>query len=142
MTDDLFVGEWEMDPASNQYEWGTPPQAGRYLIAPVDAGYLITMHWTTADGQAREMAYSGIPDGEWYPVADNPAVDAMSMTRVDERTLVTDARLGVRIVATGRRLLSQDGQSMTIHQSGMRPDGKPYTNTSVYRRIHTAADVP
>ena len=56
------------------------------------------------------------------------------MTRVDERTLDSASfRDGVQI-AHGRRELSDDANTMTVTQSGSRPDGTKFANVSVYVR--------
>ena len=134
MTDDAFLGHWEMDPAENRYEVGQPPQSGSYTIEPEGAAYLFKMAWTNAEGQPFQMEYRTTPDGVAYPY-ENPAVaDTIRTTRVDEFTLDTETTKGGKVIATGRRVLSPDGRTMTITQSGLRPDGTAFTNLSIYRR--------
>jgi hypothetical protein len=133
MSADLFVGTWQLDPMQNKYEFGDPPQQGLYIIEPNGTGYLVTMKWTNTAGKALEMQYEATPDGVEYP-ANAPGVDTMSMTRVDERTLDSAAMAGGQVIAYGRRVLSEDGQTMTITQSGKTPDGKEFSNLSVYVR--------
>jgi hypothetical protein len=92
------------------------------------------MAWTSADGQPFQMDYRTTPDGVAYPY-ENPAVaDTIRTTRVDANTLDTETTKGGKVIASGRRVLSPDGQSMTITQSGFRSDGTAFTNRSVYRR--------
>jgi hypothetical protein len=127
MSVDLFVGTWQLDPMQNKYEFGDPPQQGQYIIVPHEAGYLVTMKWTNPAGKALEMQYEATPD-------NTPGVDSMSMTRIDEKTLDSAAMAGGQVIAYGRRVLSQDGQTMTITQSGKTPDGREFSNLSVYVR--------
>jgi len=133
---DAFLGTWILDADQNDYTFGPEPQAGTYVIAAQDAGYHITMAWTTPAGEAHEMAYDGTPDGKRYP-ADAPGFDAMSMTRVDDHTLDSAAYVGEQRIAYARRVLSADQQTMTVTQSGNKPDGTAFTNTSVYQRQTT-----
>jgi hypothetical protein len=134
VTDDAFLGSWEMDPAENRYEAGQPPLSGGYTIVRDGADYRFFMAWTNADGQPFQMEYRTTPDGVAYPY-ENPAVaDIIKTTRIDDFTLETETTKGGKIIATGRRVLSPDGQTMTIIQSGLRPDGTSFTNLSVYRR--------
>jgi hypothetical protein len=130
---DLFIGYWVMDPQANAYEYGTPPQDGDYIIETQGDSYLITMHWTTPDGQQRDMFYTGTPDEAWYPVENTPDVEMM-MHSPDANTLLTEARKGDHVFARARRVLNEDGTVMTIDQVGTAPDGSPYTNRSVYHR--------
>jgi len=132
---DAFVGKWKLDPTQNNYELGEPPQSGTYQIEPKDDGYLITMAWVTSDGQEMKMSYEGTPDGVEYAY-ENPAIaDVMSMTRVDEHTLDSAAFKGGMRIAYARRQLSKDLKTMTVTQSGLKPDGVEFNNVSVYRRL-------
>ena len=136
MSQDRFLGTWEMQPTQNNYQLGDPPVNGTYTIAenPDGEGYLVTMAWTTLDGRDVEMSYTAVPDGVDHPY-ENPAVaDTVSMTRVDENTLDSDAKIGDKVTAYARRVLSADGQTMTVTQSGPTPDGGWFENVSVYVR--------
>ncbi len=134
MAHDPFIGTWKLDPSQNRYEAGSPPQNGLYIIEPLGEGYRITMKWTTPEGQSVESAYESIPDGQEYPY-DKPAIaDAISMTRVDARTLDSQSKKGGQVIAYARRVLSEDGQTMSITQSGTKPDGTRFSNKSVYHR--------
>ena len=134
MIDDAFLGHWEMDPAENRYEAGQPPQSGSYTIEPDGESYLFKMAWTNVEGQPFEMEYRTTPDGIVYPY-ENPAVaDTIQTTRVDAYTLDTETTKAGKVIAAGRRVLSPDGQTMTITQSGFRPDGTRFLNRSLYRR--------
>ncbi|MCB9449981.1 MAG: hypothetical protein H6672_00990 [Anaerolineaceae bacterium] len=92
------------------------------------------MKWRTAAGQDMEMAYDSIPDGQLYPTDPATGVDSMSMTRVSDRQLDSDARKGDVVVAYATRILSDDGDQMTVKQSGKTPEGHEFTNTSLYVR--------
>jgi len=130
---DAFLGTWQLDPDGNNYQLGDPPQSGLYIIETKDNGYLVTMKWTT-NGDEKQMAYEGIPDGKQY---ETPAtgIDAMSMTRVDDKTLDSSAFVGEVRIAYARRVLSENDNTMTVTQSGKTPDGTDFANVSVYHRV-------
>lgn len=131
---DAFIGTWKMLPEQNNYQFGNPPQAGLYIIAVDGEGYEITMQWTAHDGNAMNMSYKAIPDGKSY-ATDAPSVDTMSMTRVDDKTLDSDAKKDGVVVAYATRTLSDDNNTMTVKQSGKTPDGHDFTNTSIYQGL-------
>ena len=133
MQDD-FLGTWQMLPDQNDYQLGDPPQQGLYTIEADGDGYKITMQWVTADNEEKQASYNSIPDGKRYPTDPATGVDSMSMTRVDEKTLDSDAMKDGVVVAYATRILSDDGSTMTVKQSGKTPDGQDFTNTSVYIR--------
>ncbi len=134
MAIDLFVGLWELDPSQSNYQVGDAPKSGTYRISKHEGGYLITMAWTDAQGRNREMAYEGTPDGIQYPLENSIIADGMSMTRVDEYTLDSATYKGRDQIAHARRELSEDGNVMTVTQSGKTPDGKDFANIAVYNR--------
>ena len=129
---DAFLGTWLLDPTRCDYEFGEPPDSGSYRLEATETGYLISMTWITAAGEAHSMAYKATPDGKQYPY-ENPAVaEAASMTRVGERQLDSATFKGGQQIAHAARFLSADEQSMTVIQSGFGPDGKGFRNTAVY----------
>jgi hypothetical protein len=129
-----FIGTWVLRPEKSRYELGQPPQTGSYTIEEDGDGLTITMDWVAADGKAYHQVYRGIPDGKSYPYDENPAVDAFSMTAVDARTLDTEATKDAQVVSYARRVLSEDGQIMTVTMSGNTPQGTAYTNLAIYER--------
>lgn len=129
-----FLGAWELDPAQSQYELGAPPQRGMYQLIPEGDAVAVVMDWTDAAGKDFHMIYHMTPDGRDHPYADSPAVDAIVTTLMDARTLETLSKKDGSIVATGRRELSQDGQTMLVTQGGKTPDGASFSNIAVYHR--------
>jgi len=131
---DAFLGTWIMQPELNEYEFGTPPQQGSYIIETDGEGYLVTMDWITADDNKMNISYNAIPDGKEYPTDPATGVDTMSMTRISDKVLDSDAKKDGAIVAYATRILSEDENTMTVKQSGKTPDGQKFVNTSVYVR--------
>lgn len=129
-----FLGKWTLNRAKSQYELGQPPKIGTYLIEAEGEGLKVTMQWTSIDEQEFSMVYHSIPDGQQYPYTENPAVDAMMMEQVDERTLDTSAYKDGQVVSFARRALSEDGKTMTITMSGKTADGKDYRNLAIYEK--------
>jgi len=136
---DAFLGTWQLDPEGNDYQFGDPPQSGLYIIEEKGDGYLVTMKWTTVDGNDMEMDYEGVPDGEQHATPAE-GVDTMSMTRVDAKTLDSSAYVGELRVAYARRELSADNNTMTVTQTGKSPSGDEFANVSVYHRVADTDD--
>jgi hypothetical protein len=132
--DDPFVGLWLFDEDSAQYQLGSPPHDASYNISTDGEFYTMTMRWTTAEGHTIEQAYKGLPDGQDYAFEDSPGVDSFSMTRVDARTLDTTARKDGQVVSHARRVLSDDGNTMTITTDVHTPQGQHFTNVAIYLR--------
>lgn len=131
-----FLGIWTLNPARSKYELGQPPQAGTYILEPDGDGLKVSMKWVDANNNEHSQVYRGIPDGKHYPYTENPAVDAMTMTLIDAKTLDTSALKEGQIVSYARRVLSDDGATMTITMSGKTPQGTEYTNLAIYEKLN------
>ena len=130
--DDAFLGTWVLVPEKAQYELGQPPQSGLYRLSTDGEQYHFTVEWQDAAGHSHSTAFDGIPDGQQYAYTDNPAVDVVSFTRVDAFTLDSDTFKDGQQIAHARRILADDGRTMTVSQGGTLPDGRTFTNISVY----------
>ena len=131
---DPFIGRWKMIPEKNDYESGLPPLDGLYIIKADGKGYEIIMEWTQPDGDHMSMSYKAVPDNQIQP-SDAPGVDNTKMTRVDEKTLDSEAIKDGVVIAYARRSLSKDNNTMTVTQTGTNSYGGQFTNTSVYVRL-------
>lgn len=128
-----FLGNWVLRPERSRYALGQPPQAGYYRLDADGEQIKVTMDWTAADGQTFHQVYFAIPDGKDYPYLDNPAVDATSMTLVDEWQLDSAAKKGTEVITHATRRLSKDGRTMHVIMTHYMPDGT-FANESVYER--------
>jgi hypothetical protein len=88
---------------------------------------------TTADGKTIPIAFTATPDGKDIPY-QGAGVDTLALTKVDALTISYVNKLAGKQVATGTRVLSQDGRVMTFTQKGINAAGQPYESTSVYDR--------
>lgn len=135
LTPQRFVGTWQLDPTQSRYEFGHPPKQGT-LVFHIDGQHLrYSMDWVTATDQALTLTMEVLPDGQAHPYADNPAVaDATRYTMINAFTLDSEAIKQGQVVAYARRIISSDGQTMAIVQSGKTPTGEAFNNHSVYHR--------
>ncbi len=131
---DPFFGTWKLDPTQCAYEFGLPPQSGLYRIEPEGTGLTFTAEWITPEGQPAHVVYHGIPNGQDHPSGHPAVADTIATTRVSARQLDTAAKKDGRIVYLATRVLSPDGQTMTVTQSGTTPHGQPYRNVAIYRK--------
>jgi hypothetical protein len=130
-----FLGKWQLDPAESAYQFGELPASGMYTVEFDGERLHCTMEWTTAEGQAQRQVVDAVPDGFDHP-HDNPAqADTVCYALVDDYTLDSTAKKQGAVSGYARRMLSKDGDTMTIVQSGTTPEGKHFDNLSVYRRV-------
>lgn len=120
-----FAGDWRLRPDRSRYEDGPPPARASYHIEARGEDVRFAAEWLDRHGQEQRMGYTLRFD----------AGGDVTLTLVDERTLDTAVKRGGEVVAHARRVLSEDGATLTITQSSTSPDGKTVANVAVYERI-------
>src|ERR1700757_452828 len=136
MTDgnDPFVGTWELDPETLNYEHGRPGRRASYVIEPKgDAELLFHLDADDSDGRLIRVTYGGPMDGRDQPLSGKDV--ALVLTRLDERTIECSLKREGKVVDRWTRDLLLGNQEMLITQHGTRPDGQPFRNTGIYRRV-------
>ncbi len=128
-----FLGKWSLLREQCDYQLGEPPREGWYLLEQEPGQVKVTMDWTDSHGQHHQQSYSSIPDGNEYPYPDSPAVDAVSMTLVNENRLDSAALKTGSLVNHAARELSPDGQVMKVTMTFYTP-GATLINIAHYRR--------
>jgi hypothetical protein len=125
-------GTWRLDLARSRYSPGPPPtRETRTNVRDKDgvAGVIRRLH---ADGREEVIEYRADYDRD-YPVFGTTAYDMLRLTRVDDRTVEAVLSHAGRVFGLARRVISQDGQTMTV--SFRRGDTSPPVNTvAVYRK--------
>lgn len=131
---DAFCGTWRLRPEASRYERGRPPREAIYQIECEGEWVLFAARWREADGRRLEMSFAGIADGEPRAYDDPVVADTLTIALSGPRTLDTTAEKDGRVVAHGRRELSEDGAVLTITQTSTAADGTAFANVSVYDR--------
>lgn len=119
-----FLGSWELVPDLSRYEVGSPPKSATYHLEAEGDGIRFTIDWVGADDKPQHLVFTL----RFEDTGD------FGMSLVDARTLDTVVRRDGQVTAHARRVLDEEGRTLTVTQSGHSPDGRAFTNLSVYRR--------
>lgn len=130
---DPFVGTWQLDPETLDYQHGRPGRRATYTIEAVPAGLRFTLDGDDPDGKPMKFTYGGELDGRDQPLPGSDAV--LVLTRYDKRNIESVLKRGGKIVDRWTRELLPDLNSIRITQHGVKPDGTKFRNVSLYRRI-------
>jgi hypothetical protein len=128
-----FLGAWELDPSTLDYQHGRPGRRATYVIDVDGDGLRFTLDADDPDGKPMHHVYGGRLDGADVPIANTDFALALSMP--DEHTIESVLKKNDRIVDRWTRTVQPDGQSLLIAQHGKKPDGQPFRNIGTYRRI-------
>jgi predicted RNA-binding protein with PUA domain len=130
-----FVGVWYLDPSQSKYEVGLPPQSATYRIDRDGERMKFSANWVTADGETKQVTFSGIADGTDHPHANPALAITLKIAIVDARTLETTIKKNKKEISRARRLLSSDCNIMTIEQWALNEKKLWHRNISVYKRL-------
>jgi GTP cyclohydrolase II len=135
LLDDAFLGVWELDPTTLDYQFGRPGRRATYTIERAESGegLRFTLDADDADGKPLHHVYSGKLDGEDVPIPGHPVT--LALKRVDERRIESVLKRNGKVADRWVRHLAPDGKTIKFTQHGVKPDGQEFVNTSVYRRV-------
>jgi hypothetical protein len=130
--DDVMLGVWEVDLAKSRYYPGPPPVSETRTFFRDKDGVKGTVKRTLADGREESIEYRADFDQE-YPVSGTGAYDAVKFRRIDAYTADSVLSHAGRVFGTARRVISNDGQTMTI--TFRQEDPSLVRNIVVYRKV-------
>lgn len=133
-SDDPFIGKWSFDPAHSKYQSGAVPTSMTVTMEAAENGVHYHSITTFSNGRSTTSDYTADYDGHLAIVAGEGGFSIpVSLKRVDAHTVEASYKRALRVVATARRVVSNDGSTMTITTTEMK-DEKTTTNVSVFHR--------
>jgi hypothetical protein len=129
---DPVIGTWELDVAASTFDPGPPPKSEIRQYEPEHEGIKATIVTTFADGRRTIFGYITSYNDVTVAVTGSDTSDAVRMRKVDGFTAEAELSLAGRVVGRTRRVISQDGQTMTIELHRTAPVA--VNNVTVYRR--------
>lgn len=141
--DDPFIGTWKLNVAQSKFDPGPPPKSLIQIYKPFGKdGLRSSMILVNQEGkeirQNFTVKYDGKPYSKHY-FEGHPTSEMITLKRIDRYTVEgTYGREG-KIRATFRRMVSQDGKTMTITSQGttsaeLGEPGLPTQDIRIYER--------
>ena len=136
-TGDPFVGTWAMNLQRSRYESGDLPRQMLIVMSPAERGIHYRSQTTLSNGNRVSSEYTAEYDSGLAMVVGNAGILApVSLRRLDERTVECSYMSGMRVVATSRRVVSDDGTTLTVSTVSKARDGTTGTNLAVFDRVN------
>ena len=129
---DPIVGTWELDIAASRFAPGPSPISEIRRYEPEHEGIKATVATTYADGHRSIFEYVTSYNDVTAAVTGSGTTDAIRMRKVDAFTAEAELSFAGRNVGRTRRVISRDGQTMTIELHRDAP--VVVNNVTVYRR--------
>ena len=116
--DRLLLGTWKLNAAQSKYKRGVPPRSQIRIYEPQGQGVKATIKTVYADGRSTTVEYVANYDSLEYPVTGSPDVDTIALKKVLPRIAQAVLSHAGKVMATARRVISEDGKTMTIEYQG------------------------
>jgi hypothetical protein len=128
-----LVGTWKLNLEKSKYSPGPAPKSSTRTTEAVGQSFRTTFEGISAEGNPTKLVLGPYSyDGKPYPVTGTLDFDAASYKQIsnsmNEVTLIKSGKN----VQTATGVLSADGKTYTITNSGVNAKGQQFTNVSVY----------
>jgi hypothetical protein len=128
---DPEMGTWKRNEAKSKFAPGVPKN-NTVVYEAVGDNVKITVDGTDKDGNAMHTEWTGKFDGKDYPVTGDPASDARSYKRINDRTLEMTVKKDGKVTISGRIVVSADGKTRTVTVDGTDAEGKKFQRKVLY----------
>ena len=132
---DPFAGKWTLDVQRSSYPAGTCPTTMTIEMESVGRGVHYQSDSMFANGRTVHTEYTADYEGNQAIVMGTRGLMLpVFLKRIDSRTVVASYTKDLVIVAVSRRVVSEDGQTMTITTDSRDSSGKTVTSIAVFVR--------
>ena len=129
---DLILGAWELDLSRSMFSPGPPPRSEIRSYQEGHEGIKAEILTVNADGTKTHMEYTA-SFNVIAAVTGSPQTDEIRMSRVDAYTAESNLSFGGKSVGMARRVVSKDGQTLTITLERTAPS--VVHNVEVFKRV-------
>jgi hypothetical protein len=137
---DPFVGKWILNVQRSKFPPGACPKSMVIEMETAEKGIRYHSETTYANGSATQANYRAQYNGQQSVVMGvHGMLLPVSLKRIDSHTVVASYSRLLQLVATSRRTVSVDGNTMTIRTVSRDQAGKRAITIGVYQRQHDEA---
>src|SRR5260221_7785840 len=135
MAADNNIGTWKLNLAKSTYSPGPAPKSSTLKIEAWGAdGVKYTNDGMDGDGKPTHWGFQAKYDGKDNPVTGNPDADMLAYKRIDANTLESTTKLKGKVMGTTTIVVSADGKTRTLTQTGKNAKGQDVKNLLVYEK--------
>ena len=129
---DPMVGTWKLNLSKSTYSPGPAPKSAINKFEPWEDGMKATIDMVDGQGNKIHSEATVKFDGKDYPIKGSPIADAVSVKRTNEKEMDVVWKRGGKVTMTGKSVISSEGRTTTLTQTGTDPQGRTMNNTAVY----------
>ena len=133
MAADSNVGTWKLNLAKSKFNPGPAPKSQTLKIEAWGAdGVKYTADGVDADGKPTHWELQAKYDGKFAPFKGNPDADMLAYKRIDANTVEATTQLNGKPAGKTKVVVSADGKTRTLTQTGKNAKGQTVNNVLVY----------
>ena len=130
---DTNIGTWKLNLAKSKYSPGPAPKSQTLKIEAWGTdGVKYTADGVGADGKPSHWAFQAKYDGKDNAFTGNPDADTIAYKRIDANTVEGTTKVKGKVTANTKAVVSADGKTRTLTQTGKNAEGKDVNNILVY----------
>ena len=129
------VGTWTLNVSKSSYSPGPAPKSQTLKIeAWGDDGLTYAADGVGGDDKPTHSEFQAKFDGKDYEFKGNPDGDTLAYKKIDANTLEAKLKLKGKETLTANVVVSADGKTRTVSQTGKDAKGKDVKIVSVYEK--------
>ena len=128
---DPILGVWKLNLARSKFNPGPAPRSQTRTYVETPKGIQVTIRSVGANGRSSTIEFPEKYDGQDYPVQGSEVADALALVRINDYMAEATMKHAGRIVATARRLITDEGKTLVISYQESFSD-RPVDNRLVY----------
>ena len=131
---DNWLGTWKLNVEKSKYVPGPAPKSHTLKFVASQDAITLTTDGVDAEGKPTHGSYTSKFDGKDVPWEGNPDADMASPKRIDANNYENAWKKGGKATVNARAVVSKDGKTLTVSQTGKNAKGETVSTTSVFDR--------
>jgi len=135
MAADSNVGVWKLNVAKSKFDPGPVPTNQSLKIEAWGAdGVNYSSDGMDTAGKPTHWEFQAKYDEKFVPFKGNPDADMISYKRIDANTIESTTQLNGKVTGHTRAVVSADGKTRTLTQTGKNAKGQDVHNVLVFEK--------
>jgi hypothetical protein len=131
---DPVLGTWKLNLEKSSYNPGPAPKSQTRIYEAHPEGIRVTIKTTMPDGRSTSVQHPLNYDGKEHPITGSSQSDAIVLQKIDDYTSEAVLKHASKVLGRNRRVVSNDGKTMTISYEGTDNRGRQVKNIGVYEK--------
>ena len=127
-----WLGTWKLNLAKSKYNPGPGPKSQTLKFESTQDGIRLTSEGVTSEETATHGGYVSKFDGKDVAWEGNPDADMASAKKFDDDSYENTWKKAGKTTIVSKVVVSKDGRTLMVTQTGTDSKGRAVINTSVY----------